>query len=87
MSFGDFEEALLDKMLGFRTRRPPPFGGIQIDDDKDIQVDCEMAFATTTVSQGETATVTLDVLGEYQCSNLNFSAGQPNGFFLTVIAG
>jgi signal peptidase I len=25
-------------MLGFRTRRPPPFGGIQIDDDKDIQI-------------------------------------------------
>jgi signal peptidase I len=37
-SFGDLEEALLDKMLGFRTRRPPAFGGIQIDDDKDIQV-------------------------------------------------
>jgi signal peptidase I len=25
-------------MLGIRTRRPPPFGGIHIDDDKDIQV-------------------------------------------------
>src|SRR5213594_85463 len=25
-------------MLGIRTRRPPPFGGIYIDDDKDIQV-------------------------------------------------
>jgi signal peptidase I len=25
-------------MLGIRTRRPPPFGGIQITDDKDIQV-------------------------------------------------
>ena len=38
MKFEEFEEALLDKMLGFRTRRPPPFGGIQIDDDKDIQI-------------------------------------------------
>lgn len=26
-------------MLGIRTRRPPPFGGIHIDDDKDIQVE------------------------------------------------
>ena len=26
------------KMLGIRTRRPPPFGGIQVSDDKDIQV-------------------------------------------------
>lgn len=25
-------------MLGIRTRRPPPFGGININDDKDIQV-------------------------------------------------
>jgi signal peptidase I len=25
-------------MLGFRTRRPPPFGGVHINDDKDIQV-------------------------------------------------
>lgn len=25
-------------MLGFRTRRPPPFGGIHVNDDKDIQV-------------------------------------------------
>lgn len=25
-------------MLGIRTRRPPPFGGIHADDDKDIQV-------------------------------------------------
>jgi signal peptidase I len=25
-------------MLGIRTRRPPPFGGIHIDDDKDIRV-------------------------------------------------
>lgn len=25
-------------MLGIRTRRPPPFGGIQVTDDKDIQV-------------------------------------------------
>jgi signal peptidase I len=25
-------------MLGIRTRRPPPFGGIHIDDDKDIQI-------------------------------------------------
>ncbi len=25
-------------MLGFRTRRPPPFGGVDIGDDKDIQV-------------------------------------------------
>ena len=25
-------------MFGFRTRRPPPFGGIHIGDDKDIQV-------------------------------------------------
>ncbi|HSS18515.1 MAG TPA: signal peptidase I [Pyrinomonadaceae bacterium] len=25
-------------MLGFRTRRPPPFGGVDVDDDKDIQV-------------------------------------------------
>ncbi len=25
-------------MLGIRTRRPPPFGGVQADDDKDIQV-------------------------------------------------
>ncbi len=25
-------------MLGIRTRRPPPFGGIHIDDDRDIQV-------------------------------------------------
>jgi signal peptidase I len=25
-------------MLGFRTRRPPPFGGIHISDDKDIQI-------------------------------------------------
>jgi signal peptidase I len=25
-------------MLGIRTRRPPPFGGIHINDDKDIQV-------------------------------------------------
>jgi signal peptidase I len=25
-------------MLGIRTRRPPPFGGIQVSDDKDIQV-------------------------------------------------
>jgi len=25
-------------MLGFRTRRPPPFGGVDISDDKDIQV-------------------------------------------------
>jgi signal peptidase I len=25
-------------MLGFRTRRPPPFGGIHINDDKDIQI-------------------------------------------------
>ena len=25
-------------MLGIRTRRPPPFGGIQITDDKDIQI-------------------------------------------------
>src|SRR5262245_66069123 len=24
-------------MLGIRTRRPPPFGGVHIDDDKDIQ--------------------------------------------------
>jgi signal peptidase I len=38
VKFEEFEEALLDKMLGFRTRRPPPFGGIQIDDDKDIQI-------------------------------------------------
>ncbi|MGI9068915.1 MAG: signal peptidase I [Pyrinomonadaceae bacterium] len=26
-------------MLGIRTRRPPPFGGIQVSDDKDIQVE------------------------------------------------
>lgn len=26
-------------MLGIKTRRPPPFGGIHIDDDKDIQVE------------------------------------------------
>lgn len=25
-------------MLGIRTRRPPPFGGIQVSDDKDIQI-------------------------------------------------
>lgn len=25
-------------MLGFKTRRPPPFGGVHINDDKDIQV-------------------------------------------------
>ena len=25
-------------MLGIRTRRPPPFGGIHINDDKDIQI-------------------------------------------------
>jgi signal peptidase I len=25
-------------MLGIRTRRPPPFGGVHIDDDKDIQI-------------------------------------------------
>ena len=25
-------------MLGIRTRRPPPFGGVHINDDKDIQV-------------------------------------------------
>ena len=25
-------------MLGIRTRRPPPFGGIHVSDDKDIQV-------------------------------------------------
>jgi signal peptidase I len=25
-------------MLGIKTRRPPPFGGVHIDDDKDIQV-------------------------------------------------
>jgi signal peptidase I len=25
-------------MLGIRSRRPPPFGGIHVDDDKDIQV-------------------------------------------------
>jgi signal peptidase I len=25
-------------MFGIRTRRPPPFGGIHIDDDKDIQI-------------------------------------------------
>ena len=25
-------------MFGFRTRRPPPFGGININDDKDIQI-------------------------------------------------
>lgn len=25
-------------MLGIRSRRPPPFGSIQVDDDKDIQV-------------------------------------------------
>ncbi|MGH9930892.1 MAG: hypothetical protein ACREA9_16910, partial [Pyrinomonadaceae bacterium] len=25
-------------MLGIRTRRPPPFGAIHINDDKDIQV-------------------------------------------------
>ena len=25
-------------MLGIRTRRPPPFGGIQVTDDKDIQI-------------------------------------------------
>jgi len=25
-------------MLGFRTRRPPPFGGVHVNDDKDIQV-------------------------------------------------
>ena len=25
-------------MLGIRTRRPPSFGGIQVTDDKDIQV-------------------------------------------------
>ena len=25
-------------MLGIRTRRPPPFGGIHVDDDKDIQI-------------------------------------------------
>ena len=25
-------------MFGIRTRRPPPFGGIQVSDDKDIQV-------------------------------------------------
>ena len=25
-------------MLGIRTRRPPPFGGVHITDDKDIQV-------------------------------------------------
>lgn len=25
-------------MLGIRTRRPPPFGGVQADDDKDIQI-------------------------------------------------
>jgi signal peptidase I len=25
-------------MLGIRTRQPPPFGGIHVDDDKDIQV-------------------------------------------------
>jgi signal peptidase I len=25
-------------MLGIRSRRPPPFGGVQADDDKDIQV-------------------------------------------------
>jgi len=26
-------------MLGIKTRRPPPFGGIHVDDDKDIQVE------------------------------------------------
>jgi signal peptidase I len=26
-------------MLGIRARRPPPFGGVHIDDDKDIQVE------------------------------------------------
>src|SRR6185436_17531195 len=26
-------------MLGIRTRRPPAFGGIQVTDDKDIQVE------------------------------------------------
>lgn len=26
-------------MLGIRTRRPPPFGGTQVSDDKDIQVE------------------------------------------------
>ena len=25
-------------MFGIRARRPPPFGGIQVTDDKDIQV-------------------------------------------------
>ena len=25
-------------MFGFRTRRPPPFGGVHINDDKDIQI-------------------------------------------------
>ena len=25
-------------MLGIRSRRPPPFGGIHINDDKDIQI-------------------------------------------------
>ena len=25
-------------MFGIRTRRPPPFGGIHINDDKDIQI-------------------------------------------------
>ena len=25
-------------MLGIKTRRPPPFGGIHINDDKDIQI-------------------------------------------------
>jgi signal peptidase I len=26
-------------MLGIRSRRPPPFGGVQADDDKDIQIE------------------------------------------------
>ena len=25
-------------MFGIRKRRPPPFGGVHVDDDKDIQV-------------------------------------------------
>ncbi len=26
------------EMFGIRTRRPPPFGGVHVDDDKDIQI-------------------------------------------------
>jgi signal peptidase I len=33
-----FLSLAIDPMLGIRRRKPPPFGGVHIDDDKDIQI-------------------------------------------------